>query len=114
MITEKKCAPLLKTLKDTFTETPYYTTAEQLACVQSLSTEFEIHLNSLFDNFHNYTICNLTDPSTPVTVFLNESFLEDIPDTHAREFIEPFLSGQIFFHYQEKRLLKKDKKVCIN
>jgi len=111
---EKKCTPILQTLRDTFTEIPYYTSAEQLACVQSISTEFEIHLSSLFDNFDNYTICSMTDPTKPITVFMNESFLEDIPDPKVREFIEPFLLSQIFFHYQEKRLLKRDKRVRVN
>jgi len=39
---------------------------------------------------------------------MKDSFLADIP-TQAREFIDPFLSTQMFFHYSDKRLRKRDK-----
>ena len=39
---------------------------------------------------------------------MKESFLDDIP-AQAREFIDPFLSTQMFFQYSDKKLRKRDK-----
>lgn len=80
-----------------------------MTLVDSISTVFENHLVSLFANFHNYTICNKTDPERPITVFMKESFLSDIEDDSTLEFIEPFLETQTFFHYSDTCLRKRDK-----
>jgi hypothetical protein len=52
----------------------------------------------------------MNDPTKPISVFIKESFLEDIPESECA-FIEPFLSTQMFFQYSDKRLRKRDEKV---
>ena len=91
--------------------TPYHTTRDQVYLIESISTIMENYFSSLFANFHNYTIRDLTDPANPISVFIKESFL---CDTHDTSFFAPFLSSQIFFHYSDKRLRKRDDivKVC--
>jgi len=113
--TKKKLDVYIKKLNGTFKkDIPYRTTKEQLALVENISTTFENYFSSLFANFHNYTICNKTDPENPITVFMKESFLDDIEDEAALAFIEPFLGTQTFFQYSDKHLRKRDKVQRVN
>ena len=108
---KKKCSSDIKQLNHSFKKgIPFKTTKEQLSHVESISTIFETHLISFFANYHNYTICNRTDPAQPITVFMKDSFLVDIP-ADAREFIDEFLDTQMFFQYSDKRLRKRDKQL---
>lgn len=63
----------------------------------------------MFANFNNYTICNTTDPEKPITVFMDDSFLEDIENDDSREYIALFFKTQTFANYRDKCLRKKDK-----
>lgn len=76
--------------------------------IYNISTVFETHLGAIFANFENYTICNMSDPSRPISVFIKESFVEDIPETLC-DFIVPFLETQIFFQFSDRKLRKRDK-----
>jgi len=108
---QMKCEGYLNKLRQSFkSEIPFHTSKEQLSLVENISLAFEDHFTSLFAHFHNYTICNMNDPTTPITVFIKESFLEDMPASDCA-FIEPFLSTQMFFQYSDKRLRKRDEKV---
>lgn len=108
--TRKNCESYLKKLSATIKKgnPPYTTSKEQMILVDNISTTFENHLGSLFANFHNYTICNKTDPDRPITVFMKDSFLADIEDDSTLEFIEHFLETQTFFQYSDKCLRKRD------
>jgi len=100
----------LKPLLSSFnSEIPFQTTEDQLSWVQQIGVALEIHLSSLFDNFKSYTIRSMTNPNNPVAVFMTESFLEDIEDPSILQFIEPFLSSQIFTQYSEYKLMKQDQ-----
>lgn len=108
LFTKKKSNTYVNQLKKTFSDAspPYTTSKEQSFLVESISTVFVNHFSTLFSNFHMYTIRDLTDPEKPITVFMKESFLYDMPDS---SFFSPFLSSQIFFDYSDKRLRKRDK-----
>ena len=88
-------------------ELPYKTTKVQRQLVDSICTVFETHFDSLFANFHNYTICNMSDPLTPISIFMKDSFLDDIEEEEL-PFIEPFIASQAFFEYSDHRLRKRD------
>lgn len=108
---KKKCGTYLRELEESFkSEVPYRTSKEQLTLVQSISTMFETHLESLFSNFNNYTICNMNDPTTPISAFMKESFLEDLTEENEVSFYEPFFATQLFMQYSDKRLRKQDLK----
>lgn len=106
--TERKCFGFINELKSSFaTELPYKTSKVQRQLVDSICTVFETHFDSLFADFHNYTICNMSDPLTPISIFMKESFLDDIEDEDL-PFVEPFISSQAFFEYSDIRLRKRD------
>ena len=107
---ERKCQLYHKELLASFKkhEAPFSTSREQLRLVENISTIFEAHLGSLFANFDSYTICNKNDPAHPVTVFMKESFLEDLPSSE-RQFIEPFFDTQMFFQFSDSKLRQRDR-----
>ena len=49
----------------------------------------------------------MSDPLTPISIFMKESFLDDIEDEDL-PFVEPFISSQAFFEYSDIRLRKRD------
>merc|ERR1712137_363872 len=105
---ERKCSTFVQELLSSFgNEVPYKTTKLQNQLVDSICTVFETHFDSLFANFHNYTICNKSDPSTPISIFMKDSFLDDIEEDEL-PFIEPFISSQAFFEYSDQRLRMRD------
>ena len=99
----------MQELSDSFGgQPPYSTTTVQRQLVDSICTVFETHFDSLFANFHNYTICNMSDPLTPISVFMKDSFLDDIDESEL-PFIEPFIESQAFFEYSDQRLRRRDR-----
>jgi len=63
----------------------------------------------LFDGFRNYCIRDLTQRNKPITIFMKDSFLESIPKPDL-PFYNAFLSTQMFFDYQDKRLRREDSR----
>lgn len=55
----------------------------------------------------------MDDPTRPISAFMKESFIEDIPEPKA--FVVEFLETQIFSHYSERIIRKreKEKAVCL-
>lgn len=49
----------------------------------------------------------MSDPLTPISVFMKDSFLEDIEEDEL-PFIEPFINSQAFFEYSDVRLRTRD------
>lgn len=97
-------------LKSTFKkgEKPYSTTSHQLRLAKRISTVFERYLSSLFKDFQNYCIRDLTEKDHPVSVFMPESFIASVPKNQ-KEFYEIFLQTQMFSHYCDQRQKKIDK-----
>lgn len=105
---ERKCLGFVNELKESFGgELPFTTTKLQRQLVDSICTVFETHFDSLFANFHNYTICDMSDPLTRVSVFMKDSFLDDI-EPEEIPFLEPFIETQAFFEYSDHRLRRRD------
>jgi len=90
-------------------KTPYVTSSKQLRLAKHISGLFEKYLSSLFDGFRNYCIRDLTQRNKPITIFMKDSFLESIPKPDL-PFYNAFLSTQMFFDYQDKRLRREDSR----
>lgn len=104
----------MRALRDTFNqEIPYRTTTDQKKLIELISISFENYLKAMFSNFKHYTICSMDDPTRPISAFMKESFIEDIPEPKA--FVVEFLETQIFSHYSERIIRKreKEKAVCL-
>jgi len=107
-------------------QTTKFLDQRDLGRIVKLFTEF---FNSLFQNFHQHTLRDLTDPQKPITVFLKvclrmfdhtwwwrgltwiifsqESFLSSCYEEE-NLFLMPFLETQIFFHFSDECLRKRD------
>lgn len=104
----RKTSSLVEDLENSFGgEIPYETTVVQRQLINSICTMFVTHFDSVFASFHNYTICNMSDPLTPISVFMKDSFLDDIEESEL-PFIEPFISSQAFFEFSDNRLRLRD------
>eukprot|EP01104_Vermistella_antarctica_P008294 TRINITY_DN2070_c0_g2_i1.p1 TRINITY_DN2070_c0_g2~~TRINITY_DN2070_c0_g2_i1.p1 ORF type:complete len:1127 (+),score=295.60 TRINITY_DN2070_c0_g2_i1:341-3721(+) len=122
---KRKLAPYLRELKKTLPQRsasncpadklPYDTTKEQLNYVQGVSTVFESYFSNLFSSFNAHTIRDMTDPDRPITVFLKDSFVLEAEQQRSggSEFLSQFLDTQMFFHYSDEKLRKRDKKPSV-
>lgn len=99
---KKKVEREMEKLK--ITKSTKFLDQRDLGRIVKLFTEF---FNSLFQNFHQHTLRDLTDPQKPITVFLKESFLSSCYEEE-NLFLIPFLETQIFFHFSDECLRKRD------
>jgi len=91
-------------------QVPYLTTSKQFRLSKSIVSIFDKHLSKLFSNFEFYCIRDLTESSTPITVFIKDAFLEHASIKQDLNWFKEFMDTQMFFHYQDIKVRKADAK----
>ncbi len=66
------------------------------------------HLGARFENLRKHCIRDLTDKQKPITVFLKESFMEEVPEED-EAFYTQFFETQTWMHYVDNVLRSADK-----
>jgi hypothetical protein len=88
-------------------KTPYATTSKQLRLAKKISHHFSKYLSSLFDNFRECCMRDVSVRNKPITIFVKERFLEGVPKEHLT-FYNMLMNTQMFFDFQDKRLRRED------
>ena len=78
--------------------------ADQQGGIDALVRLFERQWKSLvpYETMLRHTIRDMNDPARPVSVFMKDSFLSEVSDSSAREFMSSFLDTQLFHARFEK------------
>eukprot|EP01114_Cavostelium_apophysatum_P009262 TRINITY_DN22364_c0_g1_i1.p1 TRINITY_DN22364_c0_g1~~TRINITY_DN22364_c0_g1_i1.p1 ORF type:complete len:611 (+),score=139.01 TRINITY_DN22364_c0_g1_i1:93-1925(+) len=87
---------------------PYKTTSKQLRLSKQIVSCCEKHLSSLFSTFPYFCIRDLTESSTPITIFIKDAFLNHASVKGDINWFTPFLDTQMFFQFQDEKLRKAD------
>ena len=86
----------------------YDATEAQMRVGDALRIASESFFSNLFAGFRKYCLSDRTDSDNPITIFLKDSFLADVPKKD-RPFMKDFLETQIFNAYCDTRLRTIDE-----
>eukprot|EP01113_Clastostelium_recurvatum_P009386 TRINITY_DN14519_c0_g1_i2.p1 TRINITY_DN14519_c0_g1~~TRINITY_DN14519_c0_g1_i2.p1 ORF type:complete len:609 (-),score=165.40 TRINITY_DN14519_c0_g1_i2:42-1868(-) len=99
---------LIRELSPDVRPIPYVTSPAVLQMVEGLAGVIQTHLTAIFADFHKHCIRDLTDSSSPITVFIKESFLAQTPKQD-QPWLKEFFQTQTFFAFSDKKLRSSDE-----